>query len=291
MPCATPAGTCAYDPTLRYVVPGRNNALTGRAALSYTFDSGVLAYLSYSRGYRSGAFNGGGYTSSVGITYIDPERVNAYEAGIKGRFLDNRLTLSAATFYYDYTNQQVQDTRPGPVSFLVNAPKSEVYGAEMEATLRIVPALTLNGSLGYLHATYKELTLQSTDLSGNDLPFAPHWTAQGGFDWRIVDSGSDTITFSPSINYFSRQFFSPFNATDAVGTAQVNSELQQGAYVKANASLSWTHDNLTVRFWGNNLFNRKVYGYGLDLRGAGFPYNFLVPSTPRTYGVTARVGF
>ena len=33
------------------------------------------------------------------------------------------------------------------------------------------------------------------------------------------------------------------------------------------------------------------YSYGLDLRGAGFPYNFLVPSTPRTFGISGRYSF
>jgi len=291
VPCATPAGTCAYNPAARYAISGDGNALTGRLALSYTFDDGALAYASYSRGYRAGAFNGGGYTSSVGITYIDPERVNAYEAGLKGRFLDRRLTLSSAIFYYDYKNQQVQDTRPGPVSFLVNAPKSEVYGGEVEATFTASPAFKLNGSIGYLNATYKSLTLQGTDLSGNDLPFAPHWTAQAGFDWRILETQRGDLTLTPTVNYFSRQYFSPFNAKNAAGTGQVNSELQQDAYVKVNASLAWTYDDVTVRAWVNNLFQEKTYAYGLDLRGAGFPFNFLVPSTPRTFGVSAALTF
>lgn len=291
VPCAGVAGTCAYDPAERYEIDGSNKALTGRAALSYTFDSGTLVYASYSRGYRSGAFNGGGYTSSVGITYIDPERVNAYEIGVKGRFLDNKLTLSGAGFYYDYSNQQVQDTRPGPVSFLVNAPKSQVYGGEVEATFRAFPGFVINASGGYLHASYKELTLQGTDLSGNALPFAPRWTATAGFDWTIFDTGADSVTFSPTVNYFSRQFFSPFNDTDAAGTGQVNAELQQKGYAKVNATLAWVHGPIQLRGWVNNAFNRKVYSYGLDLRGAGFPYNFLVPATPRTYGVTARFSF
>lgn len=291
VPCAGVVGTCAYNPAARYAIDGSNKALTGRAAISYTFDGGTLVYASYSRGYRSGAFNGGGYTSSIGITYIDPERVNAYEVGVKGRFLDNKLTLSGAGFYYDYSNQQVQDTRPGPVSFLVNAPKSQVYGGEIEATFRAFPGFSINASGGYLHATYKDLTLQGTDLSGNSLPFAPRWTATGGFDWTIFDTGTDSVTFSPTVNYFSRQFFSPFNGTNAVGTGQINSELQQKGYAKVNASLAWTHGPIVVRGWINNAFNKKVYSYGLDLRGAGFPYNFLVPATPRTYGITARFSF
>jgi outer membrane receptor protein involved in Fe transport len=289
VPCPGVPGTCPYDPAARFALRGRNNALTGRVSLSYQFDGGPLVYASYNRGYRSGAFNGGGYTSSAGITYIAPERVNAYEIGAKGRF--GALTLSAAGFYYDYANQQVQDTRAGPVSFLVNAPKSEVYGAEAEAVLRLSPAISLNAALGYLHATYKELSLQGTDLSGNDLPFAPRFTAQGGVDLALIRDGENALVFSPNVAFFTRQFFSPFNDTNVAGSAQNNAELQQRDFAKVNATLAWTIGRITLKAWGNNIFGRETYAYGLDLRGAGFPYNFLVPAAPRTYGGAVRIAF
>ncbi|WP_374527604.1 TonB-dependent receptor [Novosphingobium sp.] len=290
VPCATPAGTCAYDPTLRYAIKGKNNALTGRVALSYKTDGGTLLYASYNRGYRAGAFNVGGYTSSAGITYIDPEQVNAYEAGFKGRFL-GMLTLSGAAFYYDYKNQQVQDTRAGPVSFLVNAPKSEVYGAELEASAKLSPMVSVNFAAGYLHARYKKLTLQGTALDGNSLPFAPELTLQGGLDLTLLDNDTGKLKLSPSVSYFSKQFFSPFNTVNAVGSPQVNSELQQGGYAKVNVTASFETGPFTFRAFVNNLFNEKTYVYGLDLRGAGFPYNYLVPSTPRTFGGSVRIAF
>jgi iron complex outermembrane receptor protein len=291
VPCPGVPGTCAYDPAARYVIEGNNDAPTGRVALSYTFDSGLLTYASYNRGYRSGAFNGGGYTSSSGITYIKPETVNAYEIGGKGRFLDRSLVASGAGFYYDYKNQQLQDTRPGPVAFLVNAPKSEIYGAEAEVTYRVVTPFTLRGSLGYLHAVYKELTLQDTDLQGNRLPFAPSWTGQLGFDWNLFNIAGGALSLSPTAIFVSRQYFSPFNGVNAPGSGQDNSELEQGGYSKVNASLNWTRDNILVRAWVDNLFDREIYSYGLDLRGAGFPFNFLVPSTPRTFGISGRYSF
>jgi outer membrane receptor protein involved in Fe transport len=291
VPCPGPPGTCAFDPNARFSLNGRNDAPTGRAALSYTFDNGLLIYASYSRGYRSGAVNGGGYTSSSGITFVQPETVNAYETGLKGRFIDDRLTLAIAGYYYDYQNQQVQDTRAGPVSFLVNAPKSEIYGAEAEVTFRIIPTLIVNGSIGLLHTKYQQLTLQSTNLAGNDLPFAPHVTLQGGFDWTLGEIAGGTVTLSPTVNYVSHQYFSPFNAVNVVGSAQDNAELQQGAFAKVNASLVWKRDNLMLRAWVDNLTNAEVLGYGLDLRGAGFPFNFLVPEAPRTFGLEARVSF
>ena len=291
VPCLGVAGTCAYDPAARLAQSDSNNALTGRIALSYTFDSGMLVYASYNRGYRAGAVNGGGYTSSAGIDYIAPERVNAYEIGIKGRTADRVLTYAASAFYYDYSNQQLQDTRAGPVSFLVNAPASEVYGIELETTLRPVAGLRIDAAVGWLHSQYQELTLQGADLSGNSLPFAPRLTGQLGVEWDMIEVAGGKITFAPNVVYSSRQYFSPFNTIDAPGTPQVNSELQQGANARVNAALSWGNDALTVRVFANNLLNRKTYGYGLDLRGAGLPFNFLVPSAPRTYGISVRYEF
>ncbi|WP_082740823.1 MULTISPECIES: TonB-dependent receptor [Sphingomonas] len=291
VPCAGQPGTCAYNPDATFATNGRNNALTGRASLSYQFDNGPLIYASYNRGYRSGAFNGGSYTSSSGINFVDPERVNAYEIGTKGRFIDNALTLSAAGFYYDYSKQQLQDLRPGPVGILVNAPKSEVYGAEVESNLRLGRALTINAAVGYLHAKYKELILQGANLAGNDLPFAPRWTVQGGVDLKLFDTGSSKLVFSPNVVYFSRQFFTPLNETNAPGSAQQNAELQQRAYAKVNATAAWTIGRFTIKGFVNNLLDRKTYVYGLDLRGAGFPYPFLTPAAPRTFGGAVRVAF
>jgi len=290
-PCPGQPGTCAYDPNARLSLDGQNNALTGRAALSYKFESGMLVYASYNRGYRSGAFNGGSYTSSAGINYVAPERVDAFEAGLKGRFFDNRLTLSTAAFYYNYKNQQLQDSRPGPVTILVNAPKAQVYGAEGEARLRLASWLVLNAAAGYLHAEYKELTLQGVNLAGNVLPFAPHFTGQAGFDLTMFRSGDRGLTISPNVSYFSQQYFSPFNDTNVPGLGQVNSELQQKGYAKVNLTAAYTIDRFTVKAFATNLMNAKTLAYGLDLRGAGFPYNFVIPSTPRTFGGSVRVAF
>jgi outer membrane receptor protein involved in Fe transport len=80
VPCYNAAG-CAYDPNARFGLHGSNNALTGRAALSYKFDGGLLAYASYNRGYRSGAFNGGAYTSQTGINLSRPKRSTPMRSG------------------------------------------------------------------------------------------------------------------------------------------------------------------------------------------------------------------
>ncbi len=72
-------GHLPYDPDARFALADTSNALTGRVALkSCTFADGPLVYASYNRGYRAGAVNGGGYTSSSGINLIElraPQRL------------------------------------------------------------------------------------------------------------------------------------------------------------------------------------------------------------------------
>lgn len=288
VPCPTPPGTCAYNPAARYAIAGNNKALTGRVALSYEVSDAALLYASYNRGYRSGAFNGGGYTSSAGINFIAPEKVNAYEIGAKGRI--GPATYSLAGFYYDYSNQQVQDTRPGPVSFLVNAPKATVYGVELETQLRLSSMLRANLAAGYLDTKYNQLSLQGTVLDGNRLPFAPKFTLQAGLDIIPIDTGTAKLTISPSVSYFSQQWFSPFNGVNG-SPIQQNAELQQKGYALANLTTALDLGRFTISAFANNVFEQEYLVYGLDLRGAGFPYNFLVPGTPRTYGAAVKVSF
>ena len=54
-----------------------------------------------------------------------------------------------------------------------------------------------------------------------------------------------------------------------MASPQVNAELQQGAYAKANVAVSFQTGPVTLRAFVNNLFDEKTYVYGLDLRGAG----------------------
>ncbi len=273
-----------YDPTA--VLPTRSNddsAVTGRAALTYTFDNGRIVYASYSRGYRAGAFNGSGYLSPAQIVYVQPETVNAYEIGAKGRFFDNTTSIAAAAFYYDYANQQVQEV-VGPVAFLRNGGKSTIKGLEVEFDSRITSDFRLNGALGLLDTEYRDLVLSGISLKGNELPFAPKITAVLGFDWTVAHPAGGDLALDANLSYSSRQWFSPFNAKNG------NERLQQDGFSRLNAGVTWTHDQLSLRLAGTNLANEKYYVYGLDLRSS-FGYDFLVPGAPRSITASLRYKF
>src|SRR5207237_1005136 len=74
---------------------------TGKVQVEYDFMPEMMGYLTLSRGYKPGGVNINSTPVLVGRTF-EAETVNAYEAGAKTRWLDNRLQLNGAAFYYDY---------------------------------------------------------------------------------------------------------------------------------------------------------------------------------------------
>jgi len=261
---------------------GKNSAFTGRAALSYQFDEGLLVYASYNRGYRAGTFNGSGYLDPSQISFVKPERVNAYEVGAKGRFLDGRIRLAAAAFYYDYINQQIQD-QVGPVAFLRSAGVSTIQGVELEVDAKLASVILFSGSIGYTNSNYDSLSLQNVVLDGNKLPFTPSVTASGRIDYSVENVGGGELTLSPSMTYTSSQWFTPYN--DALGYGVY----QEGGYLLFDVVAEWKRDAWSFRIWGKNFTNKKHYTYATNLQPFGFDY-FNV-NQPRTFGGAIRYEF
>jgi len=158
-----PVESNAFAPTLSESY----NDVSGRIILDYTFDAGNMIYASYSKGYRSGAINGTAFFDASQLTFVEPEDLNSYEIGMKTRLLEDRLQLNSTVFYYDYTNQQVQEI-VGIAPILRNAGTAEVKGIEVEMLFAVKEGLLLGMNLGLLDSEYTDLQLSGVDLSGND---------------------------------------------------------------------------------------------------------------------------
>ena len=139
-------------------VTADDTAVTGKAGLQYEFSRDAQVYASYTRGYK-----GLGYDIEISAnladqTVLEPEHVNAYEVGFKGRTADGVLSVSTALFLADYSNLQVQanrsDIAAGVTQFApTNAGKSQTKGFEIEATVRPDDRFSLTGAVTYSHAT------------------------------------------------------------------------------------------------------------------------------------------
>lgn len=121
------------------------NKVTWRLGLQNQVTANQMAYATLSTGYKAGGFGdkvdscGGNICldGNPGVTTFlpyKPELVTNLEFGYKGKFLDNRLNLSAVAFMMRYKDQQLTGTYfvtkfqpPGGVPCASDQPKCDVY--------------------------------------------------------------------------------------------------------------------------------------------------------------------
>jgi outer membrane receptor protein involved in Fe transport len=140
---------------------------TGRLTIDWkpdlSFTDETLLYASYAHGYKAGGanpppfgvaiYNAGDVAegvfdnSATSPKVFDAEFVDAFEVGAKNTFLDGRMTLNAAAFYYDYKNYQISQIVDRSASNLNY--DAEVWGLELEADWRPAENLRLGLKLGY----------------------------------------------------------------------------------------------------------------------------------------------
>jgi len=153
---ANPAGTpppgvvAACERTARL----KSEKLTPRFTVEYRAVPDVMVYASYAQGFKPGGFNTNEVVDFSGQGY-QPEKVNAFELGVKSSLLDRSLTLNADVYYNDYTDQQigVQNTNVSPTgqtvttAGIVNAGKVRILGFEADVDWRVADRLRF--TLGY----------------------------------------------------------------------------------------------------------------------------------------------
>ncbi len=130
-----------------------DDAVTGKLGLQYKFADNIQSYVSYTRGYKGAGSDidlAGDYRAA---RFVDPETVNAYEAGLKMVVAEGRLGVNIALFRQDYKDLQVQTNTvvDGIRQFIItNAGTARTQGAEIEFNIRPAEGLTLTGGYTYL---------------------------------------------------------------------------------------------------------------------------------------------
>jgi outer membrane receptor protein involved in Fe transport len=193
------------------------------AGIQYQIDPSAMAYFSYSRGFKAGGFNGLLPNKPLEDLEFGPEHVNAYELGIKSKWLNDTVLLNLDAFLSDYfglqANTQVYNPATNTYSPLVrNAAESRSQGVELEAQWIITPELRLTTNITYLDSYYVSYpnatptTLQTycsgltqaqyqasaqchvygfpvpkvNDLSGFPTPFSPRWSGSLTASYTLV---------------------------------------------------------------------------------------------------------
>lgn len=291
---------------------GSSSRISGRFIIDWKPTDKSLVYASYSRGYRAGTFNGLAYGSANQVYFVPPEQVNAYEAGIKTRWLDNRLQINAAFFYYDYQGQQGQVVDATATANLVSF-DGTMKGLELDTQFALTDRLRLSASLGLLKSKYKNGNCPSTPVTGfpaqigscvvsaggavsvggNPFPYAAKSSINLGADWDAFDIGQGKVSLHADAAYTGRFYYDSFKdysrgpLTHIITGDFANGE---GDYWIVNGRLTYSMERYSLSAWVKNLTDKTYYPYGIATENL-FANGYRVRAEPRTFGVEASVKF
>lgn len=272
-----------YDGTIRK----NYTQLLPRFAVSYNFGERTkenMLYLSISKGFRAGGYNvqlfsdlvqsalrndmmrtlandphlGSYLTHYVQIadkpsadsaTVYKPETSWNYELGTRFHLFNHNLTIAASLFYISTRNQQIaRFATNGFGRQMINAGKSESYGAEVELKANVPlfnHPLLLTAAYGYTHSTFREYDAGTSQgityiYDGNYVPFAPIHNMNFVAEY-VVPIREVYLHIGANVTGLGRIYWTEDNA------------VSQPFYILLGAHLGADYKSIRLNLWGKNL--------------------------------------
>lgn len=267
-----------YDP-FSVDAAATHEAWTPKFGINYRPSDNTLVYVSATRGFKSGGYDMGSTSQETAENGFSPEYLWAYELGVKGGWLDDRLSANIAAFYYDYEDLQVTLFQPPANAITQNAASAKSKGFEAEFQARPIEPLTLFGNIAYLDATYSDYPsafsalLGPFDASDQRLNNAPEWAFTLGALYRVQLASSGELFIGADYHWQDEIYFSPIN--DGIGGVSGYLE-QQEEYGLLNARIGWESED---------------GGYGVTLVGSNLlDEEYIVSSANYTAAIAGRPG-
>lgn len=265
--------------------------VTWKAALDHHFGENILGYASYSRGFKSGVYN----LISPGSDVVKPEVLDAVEVGVKTDLFDNKVRFNIAGYYNWFKNLQVSVIKASTAS-LINAASSKSYGLDVDLQVAPTRNFRIMAAASYIHSIFSKFegaqvttpnghgntiadcdaNPDDCDVSGNDTPRAPKWTANLSGQYTINrDEGDYTLSLG---YYYNDGYF-----------WEAENRIRNPSYHLVNGSISYeaAESGLTARLWVKNLLKEKYYIFSAS-SAVGDEGS---PAAPRTYGITLGYHF
>ena len=273
-----------------------NDNLSGKVSLQADISPDMMAYASYTRGYKGPAYNVFYNLTATGTNVIDPETSDAWEVGLKNKLFDGTMTLNIAGFYAKYHNFQANnpDLVAGVVvSRFTNAGEVSTRGIEADLNWRPLPDLSITGGVAYTDArvdTFKAAPGAAAGTiipSGTPLGYAPKWKGSLAMDYRIRSMSAFDINLGAQANFQSSQLslFAPNAAQRLIGT------IPSYGLVNLSLGVSDKDDKWKLTFQVRNLFD-KAYPAAIINGGPAGSYRYQIPrDADRYFGITGRINF
>lgn len=309
-------------PAENFTVSEKFDSPTWRAILQYDINDDANGYISYSRGFRSGGFNGRP-TSQAFVGPYDSETVDTFEVGLRTEFLGNTLRFNPTAFYTNYKDLQVEyfTLPPGgstiPALTIQNATDVDIWGLELESLYQPTDELSFRVAAGYLDHSIGDFITPDFNLVSTNSPLfdpavladfqadpsslpttnlgerltlrrAPKFTFSGGVNYR--KALSNNFEGIVDVNYSWRDEFSTSTFIDPTGLDRTTLPSQDSLDLSVGIS--------TTRSEGPNFSITGFINDALDSRTgiASAPlevgvFNFSPTQVTKTYGIELGVDF
>ena len=296
---------------------------SGDLTLSYDVADDVMAYATYSKGFKSGGINLSGLPLDaannpiLSVATVKPEKVDHFEVGLKTQFWDRRATLNLAGFWTgirDYqatvTNGQLGVLR----GYLANADKVRVRGIEADLKVQPSPRLQLYASGALTDHEYVKFTdapcppelsggtaaaagqtpsapgtpggtsPANCDISGQWLPGVSRWSASFG-----GEANQPVTLFGAEGQVYAGLDGSYRSKFSANPSRSIYTDVKGYALINLRAGFR-VEDRFNLYGWVRNAFDERYYEV-LALQSGSTGLIVGNPGDEQTYGATLQVQF
>jgi len=275
--------------------PGREvrrtfNSFTPRASIKYEVTDHLNVYATVSVGNKSGLTGISNTASIPPFQPVAPEKILAYEGGLK--YASRDLSLNAAVFYYNYKNKQEQ-TFTGTTAIVQNTGPVRIFGVDFDARARLSSSLNFRGTFSWIPvakylnfpvaAGQNTLRIQNFGPDGTCNTAAPFSSCGAFLPLTLNATGlrlirAPRVTASGTLSYDS----GPFDASATVSYSSevwhdITGTIRQPAYATLTAQMGYKiGDRFRVGVFGRNLTNKAYIANGLTSL-AGFVVGYAPP--------------
>ncbi len=234
---------------------------SGKAGLNYKVTDDILAYVSASKGVKSAGYSVApdGFVLPNQLPF-KPEKLYAYEAGLKTSFFDHRLTANLAGFVYEYRDSQ-QFSFSG-VSFSIINKDATSHGGELELVGRPLPGLTLMGSIAYNDLWVKDISTPLVPTGQDQRAInAPPWVSNWGASKAFILPGDRSLTVAYNGHYTGVRYFGIVNTEVNYGSPYITHDAALTLEASGGLSVSLVGSNITNKVYFTETFDQTFNGY------------------------------
>jgi len=291
------------------------SAPTGTIRLTYRFREDTHAFWKYTRGWKPGSYNATS-SFSTGVTTADPEKIDSFETGLSGSWFDGRLGLDGSFFFYLYQDYQLftaqQFAGGNPEFVILNADDAEVFGVEIDASVRPWTGAFANVRASWLESQFIEFVQTQQDIivengaqvvvdrelnnTGNPLLNSPRFKVSLTLEQLFPLGRFGSLTTRYDAVWTDTTYF---DATKGRGIPNVDNKsflpedtIAQRPYWLHNFRVTYQPINGRIQLsgWVRNMTDKAYKTFAFDASTFSQTSIFFV-GDPRTYGGSLTISF